>query len=136
MNNFVPLGTNYNVRLSWVMPFLIYVSFFGILTLTVSTSAKSHIEQVKVRPFSHITKRFLKPEEVGSLIEESKSLVSTNLNIKAKHLAGALSKTFLANKLKYEGESYNDDEGEADMSPDCQKMLKDLSKECKWFGGG
>ena len=136
MNFLVPLRTNYNDRLSWIALVLIYVSIFDLLTLPVASHAKPHSEQIKIRPFSHITKKFLKQEEVVSLIEESKSLVSTNVKIKAKHLAGALSKNFLANKLMYEGEGYNDDEGEADMSPDCQKMLKDLSKECKWFGGG
>ena len=99
MNFLVPLRTNYNDRLSWIALVLIYVSIFDLLTLPVASHAKPHSEQIKIRPFSHITKKFLKQEEVVSLIEESKSLVSTNVKIKAKHLAGALSKNFLANKL-------------------------------------
>ena len=129
----VPLRTTFLVLLCWVLLLLPYASVADrLLRRTHKKSTKPN----QLRPFSHITKRFLKQNEIVSLIEESRSLGSLSLQMKAKHLAGALSKNFLANRLNYEGEGYSDDEGEADMSPDCLKMLKDLSKECKWFGGG
>ena len=137
MNFLVALPVKYSVLLCWFL----FLCSFSCAARALSRKSRlgdspnNPSNSRKVRPFLQFTKNFVKQDEVASLIEESRSLVSSGMRVKAKHLAGALAKTFAENRYIAEGDDWNNEEGLADMSPDCQKQFKALVTECHWFGG-